>query len=406
SIAAAAILAGGTAGATAGASSNPLVEKIKEKQAQIESTRQKLDASRLKLRSARFRVQTVAAELSDTRAAIGRVSGAIGDLTDSIAQTSARLESKRRRLALTQARLDRHRTALSRRLVDVYENGPASYLEVLFDSTSFVDFLERWDFLRYIIKADASLIAAINGDAAKYQTMVADLETEQNSLAAQQRDQESKKMELASLADQRTALLEVARAQRNVVAQQVYELEGLTAAQESRLQDLIREKQREDEEAVARARLAAEAARRAAAAAAGVPLPSEVPGGPVLFMWPAHGAITSPFGMRTDPVTGRYQLHAGIDIGASYGSPIVASADGVVIFAGWYGGYGNAIILDDGNALSTLYAHCSAMYVSVDQHIQRGQVIGAVGATGYATGPHLHFEIRVNGVPVNPLSRL
>jgi len=110
--------------------------------------------------------------------------------------------------------------------------------------------------------------------------------------------------------------------------------------------------------------------------------------------------------MRTDPVTGRYQLHSGIDIGAGYGVPIQASADGIVLYAGWYGGYGNAIILDHGSGLSTLYAHCSAMYVSQGQNIQRGQVIGAVGATGWATGPHLHFEIRVNGVPVDPLSRL
>ncbi|MBC5825901.1 MAG: peptidoglycan DD-metalloendopeptidase family protein [Candidatus Eremiobacteraeota bacterium] len=388
------------------ATSNPIVEKIKEKQAQIEATRQKLDASRQKLHAARFRVQTVSQELNDTQVAIGRVSGSIDALTGSIATTRERLDLKRRRLADTEKRLDRHRTALDRRLVDVYEYGPASYLEVLFASTSFIDFLERWDFLRYIIIGDSSLIQAINGEAVKYQRLVADLETEEHSLDAQEQDQERQRMELSSLAGQRSALLAVARAQRNVVAQQVYELEGLTAAQEARLQDLIREKQREDAEAVARARLAAEQARRAAAIAAGVPLPPEGPNGPVLFMWPAHGAITSPFGMRTDPVTGRYQLHSGIDIGAGYGTPIMAAADGVVIYAGWYGGYGNAIILDNGSSLSTLYAHCSAMYVSPNQHIQRGQVIGAVGATGWATGPHLHFEIRVNGVPVNPLSRL
>jgi murein DD-endopeptidase MepM/ murein hydrolase activator NlpD len=99
-------------------------------------------------------------------------------------------------------------------------------------------------------------------------------------------------------------------------------------------------------------------------------------------------------------------LHSGIDIGVGYGVPIQASADGIVIYAGWYGGYGNAIIIDHSSGLSTLYAHCSAMYVSDRQWIQRGQVIGAVGATGWATGPHLHFEIRVNGVPVDPLSRL
>jgi murein DD-endopeptidase MepM/ murein hydrolase activator NlpD len=99
-------------------------------------------------------------------------------------------------------------------------------------------------------------------------------------------------------------------------------------------------------------------------------------------------------------------MHTGIDIAAPYGAPIVASADGVVLFVGWYGGYGNTVILDHGSSYSTLYAHCSAILVSQGQDVARGQAIARVGATGYATGPHLHFEIRVNGVPVNPMSRL
>jgi murein DD-endopeptidase MepM/ murein hydrolase activator NlpD len=155
------------------------------------------------------------------------------------------------------------------------------------------------------------------------------------------------------------------------------------------------------------ARRAAQAARRAAAIAAGLPPPPESPlGGPVSFIWPVRGPITSPFGMRTDPVTGRYALHSGIDIGVDYGTPIRAAADGLIIYAGWYGGYGNLITIDNGDSYSTLYAHCSAMYVSINQRVERGQVIGAVGATGYATGPHLHFEIRKNGVPFDPLTKL
>jgi len=329
------------------------------------------------------------------------------DLRGVIHQNQLRLAIRRVQLEAAQASYNRHRDALNARLVDVYEYGSTSYLDVLLSATSFVDFIERWDFVRYILRSDAQLIATVNREQARYQTLVYDLESTQAALLGEKDDQLRRNDQLGVLAYERRRLLAVAAGQRSVIAQQVDELENLTAAEEARLQELIRERQQQEELAALRARIAAAQARRAAAIAAGLPPPVERPeGGPVTFAWPVHGPITSPFGMRTDPVTGRYQLHSGIDIGAGYGVPIQASADGIVLYAGWYGGYGNAIILDHGSGLSTLYAHCSAMYVTEHQYIQRGQVIGAVGATGWATGPHLHFEIRVNGVPVDPLSRL
>jgi murein DD-endopeptidase MepM/ murein hydrolase activator NlpD len=386
----------------------PLEARIKLKQTQIEATRRKLEASRAKLHTARFKVVTISQALDDTNSSISRVDDELAGLRAAVAKTQARLAVRRRQLAWAKASLDRHRDVLGRRLVDVYEFGPTSYLEALFDSTSFVDFIERWDFIRYILKADGDLIAVINKDEWAYERVVASLETTQNDLFAQQESENRALAQLGALATERSELLTVAQAQRNTIAQQVYNLENLTAAQEARLQELIVEKQREDQLAVERAKLAACQARRAAAVAAGLPAPACVPhfGGPVQFAWPVHGPITSPFGMRTDPITGSYQLHTGIDIGADYGTPIQAAADGEVIFAGWYGGYGYAIIIDHGSDYSTLYAHCSAMYVTANQPVRQGQVIGAVGATGWATGPHLHFEIRYRGVPFDPLSKL
>ena len=386
----------------------PLSERIKIKQQQIEATRRKLEASRQKLHQARYKVMTIAQLLDETRTSIDRVTGELADLTTTIGKTQARLAVRKRQLTDVQTSLDTHRQALDHRLVDVYEYGPTTYLEALLDATSFVDFIQRWDFIHYILKADSDLIEIINRDEAAYEKVVGALEATENDLTAQQEQQNREREQLGALADERTQLLSVAQAQRNVAAAQVYELENLTAAEEERLQALIVEKQREDELAVERAKMAACQARRAAAAAAGLPAPACVPGlgGPVQFAWPVHGPITSPFGMRVDPVTGQYQLHSGIDIGADYGVPIQAAADGNVIYAGWYGGYGYAIIIDHGGGFSTLYAHCSAMYVSVNQPVRRGQVIGAVGSTGWATGPHLHFEIRVNGKPIDPLSRL
>ena len=386
----------------------PLSVRIKQKQAIIEATRRKLEASERNLHQARYKVLTISQALDDTNASIARVEDDLTQLHGTIGATERRLKVRKVQLAAVQSSLDLHRQALDYRLVDVYEYGPTTYLEALLDSTSFVDFIQRWDYIHYIIKADGDLINVINKDEAAYQRVVGALEQTENELNAQQLAQQHAREQLGALADERQQLLTVAQARRNVVAQQVYELENLTAAEEARLQALIVEKQREDALAVERAKLAACQARRAAATAAGLPAPKCIPGlgGPVQFAWPVRGPITSPFGMRVDPVTGNYQLHSGIDIGADYGVPITASADGNVIYAGWYGGYGNAIIIDHGGGWSTLYAHCSAMYVTANQPVRQGQVIGAVGATGWATGPHLHFEIRRNGVPLDPLSKL
>jgi murein DD-endopeptidase MepM/ murein hydrolase activator NlpD len=120
---------------------------------------------------------------------------------------------------------------------------------------------------------------------------------------------------------------------------------------------------------------------------------------------PARGPLTSGFGYRTHPITGVRRLHAGVDIGAPTGTPIVAAADGRVTFAGWRGGYGKTVLIDHGN-LVTLYAHQSAVGVRAGQTVRRGETIGRVGSTGQSTGPHLHFEVRVNGRPRDPLPYL
>lgn len=386
----------------------PINERIRQKKALLEATQRKLHESRVKLHAARFKELTLSQQLAAVQYSIARVQDDLAALDVSIRQTELRLSIRQRQLAAAEASLARHRDALNRRVIDVYEYGSAaSYLNVLLSATSFVDFVERWDFVRDILHSDASIIATVNAEQVRYQHIVYALETTKSALQREQDEALRRNDQLGILAGERRHLLAMAATQRSIVEQQVTELENLSLAQEARLQELIREKQRQEALEALRARLAAAQARRMAAIAAGLPPPVErVEGGPVVFAWPVRGPITSPFGMRVDPITGRYQLHSGVDIGAGYGTPIQAAADGIVLFAGWYGGYGYAIILDHGSGLSTLYAHCSAMYVSEHQWIQRGQVIGSVGATGWATGPHLHFEIRVNGVPVDPLTRL
>ena len=131
-----------------------------------------------------------------------------------------------------------------------------------------------------------------------------------------------------------------------------------------------------------------------------------LPPGTGQLMYPTIGPVTSNFGWRTHPILGTERFHSGIDFGADYGSLVYASERGRVIYADWYGGYGNAVIIDHGNGMTTLYGHCSELYVKDGDMVEKGQPISAVGSTGFSTGPHLHFELRANGEPLDPATYL
>ena len=123
------------------------------------------------------------------------------------------------------------------------------------------------------------------------------------------------------------------------------------------------------------------------------------------FIWPARGVFTSGFGIRRHPIFRIRRMHTGQDIAAPYGTPVQAASDGRVIYTGWFGGYGKIVVIDHGDGVSTLYAHLSRILTRSGARLRRGEVVGRVGSTGYSTGPHGHFEVRVNGRPIDPARR-
>lgn len=307
------------------------------------------------------------------------------------------------KLTEAERELSRARSILARQAIAAYtgQTDAARYAAMLMSSDNVGDLAAKRSYLKAAVGTQTSAVA----DDERLRDEVTDLRDELSTArgtAQAQRD---------VIAAQRAKIQEGKAAQVGVRQQVDREL-----AERNRLRNeaLARKKEFQAEEAVLRrqsANIADLLRRRAAAQAArpptgpgGAPAPATAPG---RLSSPLPGApVTSGYGPRVHPIYGEARMHTGVDYGAATGTPIRAAGDGVVVSAEAFSGYGNATILDHGGGLATLYGHQSAMLVSPGQPVTAGQVIGRVGCTGACTGPHLHFEVRVNGDPVNPFSYL
>jgi murein DD-endopeptidase MepM/ murein hydrolase activator NlpD len=374
--------------ALAGGSS--LDARIAAQRAKAEQIQARLHAKRAELHAATQRYNDLQQQLDETNTAIGVVSGHIDSLASQRDSEQRRIDWNTIQLDAAQHSLHLHDALLKRRLVDIYEYGDLTYLNALIGARSFSDFVERWEDLRLLIAANERTVRERKAAEARVAAIEADLERTRMELQQEEEAQEQARSQLDALAGERQNLVSLAAIRRHSVASEVAEMEDLSAAQEAALESLIQERERELE------------AQQRATGIAGAP----TPGGAGMFSWPVTGTITSPFGWRSNPFGGGPEFHQGLDIAAPTGTTVTAAATGTVIMAQWYGGYGNYILIDHGGGYSTGYGHLSAIYVSVGQAVQRGQAIGAVGSTGQSTGPHLHFEIRIAGKPVDPAPRL
>lgn len=363
------------------------------------------------------KLATVQAKIAAARARESRLNTQIGGLTTQI-QTletqvggvSSRLSSLRADLALHQRRLStlnrlyqiqtsryrdlRHEytlalTRLDNRLISIYKQPEPGTIDLVLQAKSFQDVLDEINYLGIVAKADKTIAAQVQ--SAKRQVAAARKHTAAIRLTV---TNEANKINayVQQEANLRTSLL-VSQGKLAVVksskAQALFE----TKAQEQAAQ--------KESDAIQSASAAIEAKIRAAQAGA-----DDNPSGTIAtpsaagLIWPVQGPITSPFGPRWGG------FHPGIDIGIPEGTPIHAAAAGTVIYCGWESGYGNLVVLDHHNGLATAYAHQSRIAVACNQSVNQGDVIGYSGCTGFCTGPHLHFEVRVNGSPVDPLGYL
>ncbi|MCY7321766.1 MAG: peptidoglycan DD-metalloendopeptidase family protein [Phormidesmis sp. CAN_BIN36] len=248
---------------------------------------------------------------------------------------------------------------------------------VLLQSQSLNDFIDRRQQLRRVYKTDRKILTTLKSDADRLDRQQTQVEQQKNQIALITQELLSQKSEFEAQATYQNQVVDRLKTDRRALeaaeAQLAKDSQGIGA--------LIQK------------RVAEERAKNGIVVL-----------GTGQMSYPSDGEITSGFGWRMHPILGYQRFHSGVDFGAEYGGVIRSADRGLVIFAGWYGGYGNAVIIDHGNNITTLYGHTSELYVSEGQSIERGQPFAAVGSTGLSTGPHLHFEVRQNGEPVDPMS--
>ncbi len=364
----------------------------------IAALEQKMEAAAAREDTLAARIESVTADIQSLQRTVGDVSRKLDSLEHDLSLHRQRLAQLTELLRLQTERLDflrgQYTTALKRldrRLVALYKEDDVDTIDVVVSASSFADALDQLDYMRDLGDLDADISAQVRVSRNEMRVLRAKTKGTQERVAAATR----------VIAVRTAQTLEL---QNTLLARQ----SGLVAAKRSHAAALstVRDTHEgyEDEAASLQAVSAQLADQIAAAQATSAQSVSPVAatGGPSAagFVWPVSGPVVSGFGWRWG------RMHEGIDIGAGTGTPIVAVAAGTVISAGWMGGYGNLVVIDHGGGVASAYAHLSSFAAGFGQRVGQGQVIGYVGCTGHCYGPHLHFEVRVNGGAVDPLGYL
>ena len=370
------------------AQTKPLPEKIAEERERVERKKRKegvlsTDISRysMRIRSLQGEIRSVSRRQAKLEVEVSEKRAELNGIRD-------RLERARSRLALLRSRLIESQKVLSQRMVAIYKDGDPDILSVVLDSTSFGDFLDRTEFLDRIADQDQRVITRVRRAKREVTALTKELgDLEVQAEAARN-----------TILSKRNEVLLV----KNRIVGQRDELDQVRDGRASILRRVRSSRANAEDDLAALEREQAKVTAAVRSADSGGPAPSAGPirRGGGRFIWPVNGSVSSPFGQRWG------RLHAGIDIPAPAGAPIRAAASGRVILMGPTGGYGNYTCVGHGGGISTCYAHQLRFGTSNGASVKQGQVIGFVGNTGNSFGNHLHFEVRANGSPVDPLSYL
>jgi murein DD-endopeptidase MepM/ murein hydrolase activator NlpD len=350
-------------------------------QRKIEQTRRQLSQTKQKENKVLGSLLRTQQELDTINTNLERLNLNMGKTESRMDIINTQLDNAQVELEKIKIKIGGRKGVLDQRLIAIYKNGYQSNLEVLFRSKNFSEFIFRFDMVSSYVQADIHIIQSLREQqeliaqkraeiGGKQQELLDQKQTYSRLQAQNQVEQNRKILMMRNKKEE----LSVLQTNRKVLEASLDEMERTSKEMEAQIKNL----QNKNRSALGSGRL----------------------------IWPINGKITSYFGWRVHPILHKKKYHSGLDIAADTGTPIAAADAGAVIYSGRNGGYGNMIALDHGNGISTVYGHCSALLVTIGQNVAKGEIIGKVGSTGFSTGPHLHFEVRKEGVPVDPLSSL
>jgi murein DD-endopeptidase MepM/ murein hydrolase activator NlpD len=347
-------------------------------QAAVQDAQEVLAAANRQLADVESRLVAEEAALAAATAALQDAQAATLVVAQQLDEVGARLEATRQELA------DKKGEFNARAVAAYKYGGSVSYAGALLDADDFSELATTAYYLKSVMQYDNRLIEQVSGEAREIAEARADVDLLHEQLTTQQAEAERAAVEVERATQAQRKLAEMAAIERAKSAEIKSQLDGQLASYNALVADLEAESRKLEEE-LARSRWRA-----------GRPGVGEL-------LWPTNGRAGSGFGWRVHPIYGSRRMHTGVDISGPYGQPIIAAAEGLVVHAGWRGGYGLAVVIDHGGGLATLYAHQSSINVASGQVVSSGQKIGSIGSTGQSTGPHLHFEVRVNGTPKDPM---
>ena len=349
-----------------------------DKRAELNDVRQRMERMQTRKEQARRKAESASAELSEVMSNLNDLQAQANNLQKKSDTLQGKINDNQTKLEKKQQEMQERMKIYRKRLRDIYINGQINYLDVLLGAKDFSDFSSRMYLLQKIISRDLELLEKLKQDAAEINSRKEQLAAEMKEIKATQTELEAKKAKVNKLREQRAYMLYKAQEEEQSSQE---EYERLLAISEN-IASMLRNMEN---------------------SGGGAPAGQ---GGTGQFMWPCNGPITSYYGWRTHPIFGTTKYHSGMDIAVDSGTPIHAADSGTVVYSGWLGGYGNCVMIDHGGGLVTLYAHNSALNVGEGQYVSKGTVVAYAGSTGYSTGPHCHFEVRLHGELTEPLNYL
>ena len=351
------------------------VKALQQQQQQIEQSRSQITQQQHQIQT---QTQSARQNLTGLQGDIQTTAAKIGQNEKQIQAANTRLKTLEAQLVTAEKTYSSQQKATVARLRFLQQQQGSAGWAVLLESQNLNEFLDRRYQLGLLYQRDRHALADLKTAADRAERRRNEVETQKNDIAILTQTLFAQKAEYENAAQYQQGL--ITRLRQNHTA--------LEAAEQQLAQDS------QNLTALIQQRVAIESPNKILLRGTGT------------LTYPSDGIITSGFGYRMHPILGYVRFHSGLDFGADYGSVIRAADAGVVIFAGSYSGYGQAVIIDHGKNITTLYGHTSQIYVSEGQTVQRGQPIAAVGSSGLSTGPHLHFEVRISGEPVDPANYL